>query len=388
MPQLCPDVIAFPESPSTHPERWVLMNVATRGCVGVGPEAFEAIAAPAAGDAAGRTIRVWDVWRFSHLDGLLADPSRLVRDAATWGAPRQVDEAGLRTLLLDQQILVEDLAAYRARFAPKRSLLDRKHFGTYHQQLGQHLLAFARRDATEWWLAQKFTPDLRAIRRDTLYGAVQERFLDAWLPKRIVEGMEVLDLGCGAGVIANKIAAAGGRVLGIDPNRDYVSLAQAHAVEGARFEARDLAGPDSLQDLADGSFDAIYMSDALLFYFVPYDADKPLDVGALVATLKRLLKPGGLFLSLEPHPVFYVLPWLGAADRPFTVVTEYWTTQWRINPPLGRLVRPFLDQGFVITDLEELRADPADASVDARAAHFAAEFPVWLMLEMRSPSAP
>lgn len=384
MTQLCPDVMAFAESPSTHPDRWVLMNVATRTCLGVGPEVFEVMASPGETDAfAGRSFRVWPIWRFSHEDGLLGDPSRFTRDAAAWGEPRIVDHVALRKLFHDQCIFVNDVASYRARFAPKRSLLDRERFGNYHQQLGQHLIAFARQNPATWWLKQKFTADVRAIRRDNLYGAVQDCFLDRCLPARMGPGVRVLDLGCGAGVIANKMAALGATVVGIDPNADYIRVAREHAVAGARFETRPLGTPGALDDLPSASFDVIYMSDALLFYFVPYEADKPVDINLLIADLKRLLTPGGLFLSIEPHPVFYLLPWLGAADHPFTVMTEYWHTQWRINPPLARLTRPFLDAGFAIIGLEELRADPAYPHVDERTARFASEFPVWLMLEMR-----
>lgn len=386
--QLCPDVIAFAESPAAHPDRWVVMNVAARTCLGVRPEAFDVLAAPDNLEAfAGRTFAVWRIWRFSHVDGLLADPSRFKRDAASWGEPEWVDAATLRALLVEQCILIDDLAAYRARFALKRSLLDRERFGNYHQQLGQHLMAYARVDPVAWWLNQKFTPDLAAIRTDTLYGTVQDRFLDRWLPTRVGPGTSVLDLGCGAGLISRKMAALGARVLGVDPNAEYIRLATARAIGDERFEVRPLGQPGALADLPAASFDVVYMSDALLFYFVPYEADKPVDVQPLIADLKRLLKPGGQFLSLEPHPVFYLLPWLGDADRPFTVMTEYWTSQWRINPPLGRLAKPFLDAGFVINGLEELRADPADPHVDARAARFAAEFPVWLLLEMRPPGA-
>lgn len=360
------------------------MNVATRMSLGVTPGAFEVMSAPDRGEPfAGRTFDVWRIWRFSHLDGLLADPSRFKRDASTWGDPEQLDYAGLRKLLHEQCILIDDVAAYRARFAPKRSLLDRQRFGNYHEQLGQHLIAFERQDATAWWLKQKFTDDLRSIRKDNLYGAVQDRFLDEWLPTRVGPGTHVLDLGCGAGTIANKMATLGADVLGVDPNADYIRQARERAVGAAKFEKRDLGRPGALDDLPPASFDVVYMSDALLFYFVPYEIDKPLDVRRLVDDLKRLLRPGGCFLSLEPHPVFYLLPWLGAPDRPFTIATEYWNTQWRINPPLARLAKPFLDVGFVISRIEELRADADDPHVDARAAHFAAEFPVWLLLEMQ-----
>jgi len=383
--QVPADVIAFLESPAAHPDRWVLMNVAARTCVGVGPEAFALISAPdtPAGD---QRYRVWTIARFSNADGLLADPSRFRRDAATWGEPSLVSAADLIARLTESSILVGDVAEYRRRFAAKQSLLDRNRFGNYHEQLGQHLMVVERRDPAAWWVAQKFTPDLSAIRADNLYGAVQDAFLSRWLPSRIEPGSRVLDLGCGPGVIARKMAQLGADVLGLDPNAEYVRLATEHAEGSARFEVRDLNRPGALDDLPSAAFDYVFMSDALLFYFVPYQRGKPLDLQALVADIARLLKPGGRFLSLEPHPVFYLLPWLGAADRPFTVMTEYLNTAWRINPPLSTLAQPFLKSGFVITGLEELRADPANTAVDDRAKNFAAEFPVWLLLEMQSPS--
>ncbi|HCN30993.1 MAG TPA: hypothetical protein DIT64_20220 [Verrucomicrobiales bacterium] len=385
MSQPCPDVIAFPESPATHPDRWVLMNVHTRQSLGAGPEVLEVLGAP--DTVTDKTYRVWKIWRFSHLDGLLADPSRFKRDAATWGDPELVDHTALVKLLTEQCLLIDDLDAYRARFDIKRSLLDRQRFGTYHQELGQQLIAFQRADPAAWWLQQKFTPDLSAIRKDNLYGAVQDRFLDEWLPKRLTPGMRVLDLGCGAGTIAHKMSRLGASVLGVDPNTEYIRLASERAVGDARFQALDLNTPGALDSLPAASFDAVFMSDALLFYFVPYEPGKPLDLQRFIADVRRLLKPGGSFWSLEPHPVFYVQPWLGDADRPFTVMTEYLHTRWRINPPLSALTRPFIESGFVVTGVEEPAARRDDAEVGKRDAAFASEFPVWLLVEFQLAGA-
>jgi SAM-dependent methyltransferase len=385
MSQICPDIISFPESPATHPDRWVLMNVHTRQCLGAGPEVLAVLAEPDVVTTA--TYRVWKIWRFSHIDGLLADPSRYKRDGATWGAPEVVDHATLVKLLKDQCLLIDDLEAYRARFDFKKTLLDRQRFGTYHQQLGQQLIAFERRDPSAWWLEQKFTPDLAAIRQDNLYGAVQDRFLDEWLPKRMTPGLRVLDLGCGAGTIAQKMARLGASVLGVDPNPDYIRLATERAEGDATFQVLDLNTPGALDALPAASFDCIYMSDALLFYFVPYEPGKPLDLARFIADVKRLLKPGGSFLSLEPHPVFYVQPWLGDPARPFTVMSEYLHTHWRINPPLAVLARPFLEAGFVITGVEEPASQRDNPQVPQRDAAFASEFPVWLLLEMKLETA-
>lgn len=387
MSQICPDIIAFPESPAEYPDRWVLMNTLTRQCLGVGAEVLTLLGR-GNGEVAGacdevESYRIWNVWRFSTMDGLLADPSRFRRDAGTWGDPERRSRFDAVALLKEHCLLIDDLVEYRSRFGLKNSLLDRKKFGNYHQQLGQQLLAVERKDPGNWWVQQKFISDLRGIRKDNLYGAVQDRFLDQWLPSRIKPGMRVLDLGCGVGLIANKMARMGASVVGVDPNPEYIRLARERAEGDATFEVMDLNRDGALDQLEAGGFDAVYMSDALLFYFVPYDAAKPLNVDAFVAGLRRILKPGGLFLSLEPHPVFYVLPWLGDAEHPFTIVNEYMNTHWRINPPLSVLTRPFLKGGFVIIGIEEPRSLRDDPHVDRRAAAFANEFPVWLLVEMK-----
>jgi SAM-dependent methyltransferase len=198
--------------------------------------------------------------------------------------------------------------------------------------------------------------------------------------------MRVLDLGCGAGTIAQKMALLGASVLGVDPNPDYIRLATERAEGDANFQVLDLNTPGALDALPAASFDCIYMSDALLFYFVPYEPGKPLDLARFIADVKRLLKPGGTFLSLEPHPVFYVQPWLGDPARPFTVMTEYLHTQWRINPPLAVLAKPFFEEGFRVVNIRELACDRENTSVGSRAANFAAEFPVWLLMEFESPT--
>src|SRR5262249_9194695 len=140
--------------------------------------------------------------------GLLADPTRYLRDPAKWPAPLSLDEMALTKLLLERSILVGDRAAYRERFAIKDSLLDRTHFGNFHQQLGQQLLINRRTNPDEWWLNQKFTADRNALCNNP-YQAVQEYFLDRQIPRWFKAGQRVIDAGCGIGYFTEKIARTG-----------------------------------------------------------------------------------------------------------------------------------------------------------------------------------
>jgi plasmid stabilization system protein ParE len=157
----------------------------------------------------------WDRTSFSNVDGLLADPTCL-----------RVDELGEPTrfatyedawrYLADRFVLIQDTAEYDALFAVKKSLVDRKHFGTFHQRLGAELRLNRRVDPDEWWYAQKFDPETGEV-RDNLYKFVQQAFLEEYIGSLDLTGKRVLDFGCGAGMAARLFTAQGGLVTGVDP---------------------------------------------------------------------------------------------------------------------------------------------------------------------------
>ena len=94
-------------------------------------------------------------------------------------------------------------------------------------------------------------------------------------------GERILDLGCGDGVLTEKIAAAGASVVGVDASEDMVAAARkrgldARVVDGARL---DFAG----------EFDAVFSNAAL--HWMKQDPD------AVIAGVERALKPGGRFVG-------------------------------------------------------------------------------------------
>lgn len=363
------------------PDRWVATNVFTRTHLGMDGRGVRLLDRLAAGEALGdEAVPVWFVWHFTNEVSLLADPTRLVRDPAQWGEVKHLAPAAFARCCLDLCLLVADRDAYAARFDRKDSLLDKEHFGNFHQQLGQHLMLNLRKNPGDWWPRQKFTEDFGAIRPGP-YRAVEEAYLDRYFPARMQPGWSVLDVGCGTGYFARKIATVGCHVTGLDPNPDYVAIARDGAPTTARFEVAPLGKPGALDMIASGSQDVVFMSDALLFYFVSPVGPVPEDIDTLMREVHRVLKPGGRFVNVESHFQFWLQPWLGDEDRPFTVLTEHLSRTFAVTPPYSAYIQAINRSGFAVAWMDEMAPDPSLAETTRRGYHFAKEFPLWQIFE-------
>ncbi|MBI5625563.1 MAG: class I SAM-dependent methyltransferase [Elusimicrobia bacterium] len=378
-PSLPGDVVVLP-APG---RRWLLYNVFTRTSLAVDGAGLAVLADLAAGgEPAARTCPTWETGVFGNADGLLADPTRIIRDARQWPPAVEATAERLAGRCRELFLLVDDPGAYRARFGPKKNLLDATKTGNFHQQLGVELLLKRRVNPEQWWVRQKFEDGLSGI-RDNLYRAVQHSFLTGYFPKRLTPASSVVDVGCGVGYYTELIAASAGSTLGVDPNAEYIAAARRRGGK-ARYEVLPVGRPGGLDPIPSASADFVFMSDALLFYFVPPVPGPVPDIDLLFREVRRILKPGGVFISVEPHYIFWLAPWLGDQDRPFTVLTEYRRKDFGVTAFMSRLVQAFCRNGFQVSWMEELWPDPAFREVDPRAFHFADNFPVWQLFELRS----
>ncbi|TFL20136.1 bifunctional 2-polyprenyl-6-hydroxyphenol methylase/3-demethylubiquinol 3-O-methyltransferase UbiG [Jannaschia formosa] len=132
--------------------------------------------------------------------------------------------------------------------------------------------------AADWW-----SDDIRWVRalRNMVPGRLSwfDGFID-W------QGKEVLDLGCAGGFLAEALDDRGARVTGIDPARDAIAAARAHAEREGRKIRYD-AGVGEALPYADASFDAVACVDVL---------EHVSDLRRTLREIARVLKPGGLFL--------------------------------------------------------------------------------------------
>ena len=142
--------------------------------------------------------------------------------------------------------------------------------------------------ASEWWDAGgKF----RALHR---IGPARLAFLRDELVRhfarppgmRPLEGLSLLDVGCGGGLISEPLARLGARVTGLDPAAENIEAARRHAA-GERL-AIDYRAGRAEDLLAEGStFDALMCLEVV--EHVP-------DPAAFLKVCAGLVRPGGLML--------------------------------------------------------------------------------------------
>lgn len=109
--------------------------------------------------------------------------------------------------------------------------------------------------------------------------------------RRPLAGLSALDVGCGAGLMAEPLARMGASITGIDAAPENIAAAQAHAKAGGLTIAYHCI---AVEDLADSGeqYDLITCLEV-----VEHVAGRD----AFFAGLARLLKPGGLAIFSTPN---------------------------------------------------------------------------------------
>src|SRR5690606_19033978 len=150
--------------------------------------------------------------------------------------------------------------------------------------------------ASRWWDPQGPQKALHALNPPRL----------AYVAERVaLANAQVLDIGCGGGLLSEAMAGVGAHVTAIDLAPELIKVAGLHALEsGAKVDYR-LQSAESLAAEMPGHFDAVTCMEML--EHVP-------DPGAIIAACAQLLKPGGrLFLStLNRTPAAFALAIVGA----------------------------------------------------------------------------
>jgi 2-polyprenyl-6-hydroxyphenyl methylase / 3-demethylubiquinone-9 3-methyltransferase len=205
--------------------------------------------------------------------------------------------------------------------------------------------------AEEWWdPAGKFAPlhKFNPIRLGFIRDTAAAHFKRDARGLRPFEGLNLLDIGCGGGLLSEPMARLGFKVLGADASERNVKTAAAHAeATGVAVEYRATTAEDLA---AEGlTFDVV-----LNMEVVEHVADLP----SYLAACAKLVRPGGVMvvatlnktlksLALAKIGAEYVLGWLPRG-------THDWS---RFIPP-AELKTSLQETGLSILKTQGVSFDP------------------------------
>ncbi len=120
-----------------------------------------------------------------------------------------------------------------------------------------------------------------------------------------VADRDVLDVGCGGGILAESMADRGARVTGIDLSDKALAVARLHGLESGVAVDYQLVSAEAFATQRPAGFDVVTCME--LLEHVP-------DPGSLVAACAALARPGGtvVFSTLNRNPKSYLFAVVGA----------------------------------------------------------------------------
>ncbi len=168
--------------------------------------------------------------------------------------------------------------------------------------------------AAEWWSPTgKFKPlhKFNPVRLAYIRDKAAENFSRNPRSARTLEGLRVLDIGCGGGLLSEPVARMGAEVVGADPSEKNIGIASTHAkasgvvVDYRAVTAEQLAEAGETFDIVLNMEVVEHVADVELFMNTCASMVRP---GGLmfVATINRTMKAAALAIFAAEN----VLRWL------------------------------------------------------------------------------
>ena len=199
--------------------------------------------------------------------------------------------------------------------------------------------------ATEWWDPDgKFRPlhKMNPVRLGFVRDHIAAHFGRDPMTPGCLEGLRILDIGCGGGLLCEPLTRLGAAMTGIDATEKAVSIARVHAEEmGLEIDYRFVSSEDLVS--RGETFDAVVCLEVV---------EHVVDPGSFLQTCCDLAKPGGalVFSTLNRTAKAFALGIVGA---------EYilrWlprgTHQWRKFVRPSELARGLRAAGARVADVQ------------------------------------
>ena len=170
------------------------------------------------------------------------------------------------------------------------------------------------RMAAEWWdPTGKFAPlhKFNPVRLKLIRETVAAHFGRDGKSLRPFEGLSLLDIGCGGGLLSEPMSRLGFAVTGVDPSEKNIGTARAHAAQSGAAVTYRASDAEAL--VAEGlTFDVVLNMEVV---------EHVADLRGYLESTAALVKPGGLMfvatlnrtlkaLALAKVAAEYILRWL------------------------------------------------------------------------------
>ena len=216
--------------------------------------------------------------------------------------------------------------------------------------------------SAEWWDPRgKMAPlhKINPLRLAFIRDAACRKFDRNARSLTCLEGLRVLDIGCGAGLLCEPLARLGAHVVGVDPSESNIAAAKLHAGKShvsIDYRCTTLEEMDQRE-----RFDIVLAMEVV---------EHVVDVGAFLGRCASVLKPGGLMVvstlnrtwksfALAIVGAEYVLRWLPRGTHqwekfvtPDELARHLENCRLGITEQAGVVYSPFADRWSTSSDMD------------------------------------